>query len=53
MARSLRLLRQPFCFGGSEQARPPAQNRFRVLRHQPLEKVASQKKAPKGAEKAR
>jgi hypothetical protein len=46
MARSLRLLRPQFCFGGYEQARPPTQNRLRVLRHQPLEKVASQRKIP-------
>jgi hypothetical protein len=44
MARSLRLLRPQFCFGGSEQARPPTQNRCRVLRHQPLEKVAARRK---------
>jgi hypothetical protein len=53
MARSLRLLRQQFRFGGYEQARPPTQNRFRVWRHQPLEKVASQRKKPLTGQKKR
>jgi hypothetical protein len=53
MARSLRLLRPLFCFGGDEQARPPTQNRFRVLRHQPLEKVAARRKMPLSGQKKR
>jgi hypothetical protein len=53
MARSLRLLRPQVCFGGYEQARPPTQNRFRVLRHQPLEKVAPQRKKPLTGQKKR